>query len=257
MARDHNEMIAQALEMDPVLLPVATELLADLDALGIEPEVVVDVLREVGVLADHRVVDLGCGKGATCRAVAQMLGCEVIGVELFAPFVAQARSLAASAGLGERVTFQCASATDPPTPDLVGDVVIFAAMGDLLGPLDEAMASLRRWVRPGGFVVVDDSVLLEGAVGRVPGYETYTDMAGSRRRLEAHGDRVVVARVVDDGDEAGNDELAALRSRAAAVAVRHPELAGALADFIAAQAEEYEFLDEDTVGMVWVVQVRD
>lgn len=251
-ARTADAMIARALEMDERLLAVAPALLGDLEALGGEPDMVADILASLGVAEDAEVVDLGAGKGATALAVAQRLGCRVVGVDLFGPFVEHANRRARELGLYPRASFRLASVTDPPPDPPTADVAIFSAMGDVLGPLDEAMTVLRRWVRPGGLIVVDDSVLTDAAAARIAGFEQYADRAQTRQRLQAHGDVVVAEHEPPQDDD--DDEAQALRARAEALAAEHPHLADLLLEFAADQEAEYAYLAEDTTPVIWVIQ---
>ena len=97
--RSAEEMIAYALEMDVSLLPFAAELLVDFEELGSDPELIVDVIRELDLPDGACVIDLGSGKGAVTLEIAREIGCETVGVELFEPFVRSARALAESVGV--------------------------------------------------------------------------------------------------------------------------------------------------------------
>ena len=62
-------MVAYALETDVVLLPYVPELLADLEELGSDAEVIAEVIDALELPDDAQVIDLGCGKGATALEV--------------------------------------------------------------------------------------------------------------------------------------------------------------------------------------------
>jgi methylase of polypeptide subunit release factors len=103
--RSDDEMVAYALEIEPALLAFVPELLADLEVLGADVDTIVEALGEVGISDQSTVVDLGCGKGGVAIAAAAALGCRVIGVDLFAPFIDVARAAAERAGVGELCQF--------------------------------------------------------------------------------------------------------------------------------------------------------
>ncbi len=249
-------MVAYALEMDPALLPYASELLADLDVLGSDVEVIVAAVAGLE-LGPATVVDLGSGKGAVAIALARELGLSVHGIELFEPFVDIARRSAAAAGVSDTCRFShgdiaTMAGTMPPV-----DVAVFAALGDVLGPLDVTVGIIREYVRPGGFIVINDSCRRDGSTESFPGFENTGTPSETRSWLTAHGDDLIAEIIesdieVDSGD--GIDEGALLAARAHDLARRHPELESQLRAFVNDQLAEYEYLDRHTVGAVWVLR---
>jgi hypothetical protein len=95
-----------------------------------------------------------------------------LGVELFEPFVAASRVAASAAGVAELCEFrygnilQLAGATEP------ADVVVFSALGDVLGPLDATVGVIRNFAKPGGVILISDGYLKEGASVDFPGFAT-------------------------------------------------------------------------------------
>jgi SAM-dependent methyltransferase len=102
-----------------------------------------------------RVLDLGCGFGASAQRWARLGGGDVVGVTPSAFQVDRAGTAAARAGLAARVRFVRAELTAP-----VGDgfdvVLAIEALGHA-PDLDAVLASVFRALRPGGvFVWVED-----------------------------------------------------------------------------------------------------
>ncbi|MCC6539765.1 MAG: hypothetical protein IT162_19610 [Bryobacterales bacterium] len=83
----------------------------------------------------------------------------MLGVDLFEPFIAHCRKA--------------------------------AALGDVLGPLDETMRVIRPFTRPGGWIIVSDPYVREGASSHFAGFESYASRKETVRRLTAWGDRLV------------------------------------------------------------------
>ena len=156
------------------------ELLADINVLGADAELIVAALRELGVAGQSTVVDLGRGKGGVAIAIAASLGCQVIGIELFEPFIAIARRAAEAVGVERLCRFVHGGIGDLAETLPPADVVVYAALGDVLGPLDMTMALIRCYARPDGYVIVNDSYLRDGDAARFPGFEHYADLAETR-----------------------------------------------------------------------------
>ncbi len=52
-----------------------------------------DFIGQLGLAADHRVLDVGCGIGGPARFVAERFGCRVGGIDLTPEYVETARTL--------------------------------------------------------------------------------------------------------------------------------------------------------------------
>jgi 2-polyprenyl-3-methyl-5-hydroxy-6-metoxy-1,4-benzoquinol methylase len=257
MASALEEEVAASLDAeDPVLLPLLPALLQDLESLGSDPAEIVEVLREAGLAPGSRVLDLGCGKGATTRAVARELGCYVVGVDGFEPFVAEAERAAAAEGLSKRCHFHHADMRAVVREGVTYDAVLLISVGPLFGDHATTVQALRGCTRPGGFMVVDDMYLAPGEGGQVPEYPQYAEHEETLRRLTSHGDRLLLERTSSPEELLAENtrNTAAIARRAEELARVHPEATAALEAFVAHQREECELLETRTVGGLWVLE---
>ncbi|HET9142036.1 class I SAM-dependent methyltransferase [Actinophytocola sp.] len=95
--------------------------------------------------AGGRVADVGCGRGAAAILLAQAYpAASVVGFDPHRPSVEAARKAAVDAGVGERVSFEEASAQDFPGTgyDLVCTLNALHAMGDPLGGAGRIRAAI-------------------------------------------------------------------------------------------------------------------
>ncbi len=67
--------------------------------------------------AASRVLDIGCGRGGAARALADMIGCNVTGVDLTPAFCEAATAMSRWTGLDGRTSFQEGDATALPFDD--------------------------------------------------------------------------------------------------------------------------------------------
>lgn len=175
--------IAASLGLPLKLLPFAGALHSKADALGSSPGTIVSVLRPFAAeLKAGQVLDLGSGLGAVGIALAHDLGVRVLGVDAYEPFVEEARLRAAKAGVADRVTFRRDDFRRMLPAEGRFDLVLWTAMGSLLGDLRETVGALRRVVRKGGFVAIE---------GEAPDANGMADMVAARAALTAHGDEVL------------------------------------------------------------------
>jgi SAM-dependent methyltransferase len=128
-----------------------------------------------GVRPGWRVLDVASGSGPTARLLASELGAEVTGVELSRESIATARREAEAAALGDRVRFVEGNAEALPVASGTFDAVVCECALCLFSGKAQAVAEMRRALRPGGVVVLADVTAeledlpasLRGAVARV------------------------------------------------------------------------------------------
>ncbi len=250
--RSDDEMIAYALETHSALLPYIPELLSDLEELGGNASLIASVLAEMNLPESATVVDLGCGKGAVAVEVAQSLHFKVSGIDLFKPFIESCIELAEKRGVSELCQFIHCDIMKSQSKIEPADVAIFAALGDVLGPLDKTVSIIRQFVKPGGYMVVSDGYIKAGGSAEFPGFEQYAGRSVMVRRLTACGDTLIRELIDEDLSDKGEGEMIAARARA--IAARRPESAVDLLNYAEMQTAEYEYLDETFASAIWVLK---
>lgn len=119
------------------------------------PELIGAILDQVSttLAAGGAVADVGCGYGSPTLAVAgHFPAARVLGIDYHDVSIAQARAAAARAGLGERVRFEVAAATDLPGSDY-DLITFFDSLHDLGDPIG-ALISAREALAPDGVVLL-------------------------------------------------------------------------------------------------------
>ena len=96
-------------------------------------------------LSGRRVLDLGCGKGRFARPLAEA-GAELIGIDLSAAMLADARGIARVRGSARRLPFAAGSF----------DAVIAVEVFEHLAAIDDVLSEARRVLRPGGILAIVD-----------------------------------------------------------------------------------------------------
>ncbi|WP_405883864.1 class I SAM-dependent methyltransferase [Streptomyces sp. NBC_01136] len=102
------------------------------------------------IAAGDRVLDVGCGAGATTRIAGRLAAHgHAVGVDISAPLLDRARATTATEGIGN-VAYELADAQVHPFPPAGYDVVI--SRGGVMFFADHAVAfrNLARALRPGG-----------------------------------------------------------------------------------------------------------
>lgn len=258
LSDEEERQIATALETTPDLLPFLPELLADIWALGSWPTVIAEMLGTRGLPRSTRVLDLGCGKGAVGIRLARDLGVRVLGVDLFEPFIEDARRRARREGVDERCEFRVADSRDVLKSEDGFDVVVWAALGGALGNIDRCVGQLRSVVRPRGYIVIDDGFLVSDHAITRSGYEHYTSREETHRLLIQHGDELLQETLIPRSEvEARNHENnRCIQARAKGLTERFPEHADRLAGYVESQVAECEILESSIAAAVWLLLRR-
>ena len=105
------------------------------------------------LIAGAKVADIGCGHGATAILLAQAFpNTEVVGFDVHRQSIEAARRRAGTAGVGDRVRFECASAQDFPGTDY--DLIAFFDCLHDMGDPYTAASHARSALRPDGTVML-------------------------------------------------------------------------------------------------------
>ena len=115
-----------------------------------------DLDRRLRSAPPPRVLDLGCGLGASSVALARAYPrATVLGVDLDEASVAQARAAAAEAGVADRVSFEVGDAALLAQEASFDLVTVFEALHDMGDPV-AALRTARDRLAAGGSVLVAD-----------------------------------------------------------------------------------------------------
>ncbi|BCL13254.1 methyltransferase domain-containing protein [Micromonospora sagamiensis] len=131
----------------------------DLDAPNVSRDVAQrrtsqELMRFGGIPQGARVLDSGCGIGASAVMLAADLGCTVEGITLSHEQVKRATAKAAEAGVGDRTSFRVLDAMHTDYPDDTFDVVWSMESCELMPDKRAYLAENLRILKPGGRLVV-------------------------------------------------------------------------------------------------------
>lgn len=246
-----DRAVAASLDAPLRALPLIAELFAPLTSLGSQPRRVVNWLRAAGIGPRHAVLDLGCGKGAVSVAIARNLGCRVVGVDAFAPFVDAAESLAKRRKVADRCELRCGRIESWRQSRRRFDAVVCLGVW----PLRRIAPLAVRLTLPGGVYLVDDAILVDAARARANQAGQIT--AGQARRLlESFSGRVERELVLTAAQvrkhEAGLYER--LRRQAVAMARRDPARRPLLRECLRRQREAAGLMAGPLRPALWLVR---
>ena len=127
-----------------------------------------ELARQMNLGADSRVLDIGSGLGGPARTLAEEYGCHVTGIDLNPAFCEAATVMSNWVGLGGRVVFQQADATDLPFADNQFDAAMTIHVAMNIPAKDQMYAEARRVVKSGGIFAIYDVLQGEGGEAVLP-----------------------------------------------------------------------------------------
>jgi 27-O-demethylrifamycin SV methyltransferase len=116
------------------------------------------VIEKLNVQAGQRLLNVGCGNGEQAVRMARASNVEVVGIEVDAYQLHLAKERVQEEGLDDRITVQYAEVNDMPFDDESFDQSWSMHCLSDVPDWTEALRNIARVLRPGGRLVVIDSV---------------------------------------------------------------------------------------------------
>lgn len=245
--------VGYTMEAPECLLPHLPYLLQDLPSLSGGEDEVVELLREVNFPVGGTVLDLGCGRGDISIQVARAFDAEVMGVDGHPPFIEIARQSAKEAGLEQHCRFLAADLRTSLAKPARFDVVLMIAV-PVLGDPAKTVGMLRTIVRDGGWIIIGDGYLEDG-VPPSADYEGLLEQEAMEAGLTQFGDAIVARRIKSPVWSSFNAlALETIPKRATELIKLHPELEGAINQYVARQFQEVSLMDGPLIPALWAIQ---
>ena len=252
MKEDLEKSVLKTLDAEEKIMPYLPDLLRDLWSLGSPPERIIDVFKPLNLpKLETRVLDLGCGKGAISIILAYQLGFQVLGIDGCKEFLEEAQEKAIEYGVESLCEFKFADIREFVKQAQGYDVVIYASVGNVLGSHLERVGKLRKCIRSGGYMLIDD-----GYLKGKEGYSGYLSHDETLAQLLYYGDKLL--REVEYSDEETRDinerYLKVINRRAKEIMGRRTDLVALLENYIHSQEQECERMDKYFRWTTWLLQ---
>lgn len=257
MGKVENIKLAAAFGAPSEILPHIPVLLADLWSLGIPPGTVVNLLKPLNLQpGSTRVLDLGCGKGAIAITLARQFGFQVLGVDIFPPFIEDARQRARDMGVDNICRFDQGDMRKWAKKTRDFDMVVLVWTGGVFGDLGDSVRKIRNLVHPGGYMVLGEGYLRDGGRADHPYLRRFAHHDVVLQKLTTHGDTLVQEIVVPDDEirDLYRDYIDSLNAGAQRSARDNPEHARLLWDYVKEQEKTCRIMNGVVASSVWLLQ---
>jgi ubiquinone/menaquinone biosynthesis C-methylase UbiE len=119
------------------------------------------LIKGCDISGGERVLEIGCGVGASSVYLAREHGCQVTGVDISERMIQRARERAQAQNVQHLTTFRTADMDQLPFPSDSFDVVFCESVLVFSMDKPKAISEMARVAIPGGFVAINESIWLE------------------------------------------------------------------------------------------------
>ncbi|MDD3537825.1 MAG: methyltransferase domain-containing protein [Eubacteriales bacterium] len=250
-----EEKLARSLSSEGVdIIPYLPYLLQDLWELGSSPRDMLEMVkRHLKISSGIKVLDLACGKGAVSILLTKELGCRMKGIDIVPEFIAYAEQKALAWGVDKLCTFSTGDITQSVHTETGYDLVILGAVGDVLGNPEETIVLLKKTLKKGGYILIDD------AYGNDPGNEDYYNRTQWLRFMENAGVELVDEKPIkkEEITAINQEQQAHIIKRARELKEQRPEDALLFDRYIQSQQSECDELENEITGVTLLLRTRD
>ena len=256
MEQKTKERLAESLTASTTdIIPYLPYLLQDFWSLASDSGEMIKLLKEyTNFGAEHKVIDLACGKGAVSIGLAEEFGCMVKGIDLISEFIEEACQKSEEYGVASLCAFVTGDVNQAVCTEQNYDLAVWGGAGDLLGGYRETLVGISRTVKYGGYIMLDEAYIKEGSDLRFyHDYLTLTQWKEIFSELElTEVARLENEQIGDPGEYA--EDLNHIRKRAEELAERHAEKRVMFEEYVKTQQNEYEDLQDGVIGTLWLLK---
>jgi len=113
-------------------------------------------VSKMGLRAQHKLLDIGCGIGGAARYIASTVGCHITGIDLTPEFIDVAKALTLRVGLSGKARFEVASALEMPCEAASFDAAITFHVAMNIADRPGLYAEIARVMKAGAILCVYD-----------------------------------------------------------------------------------------------------
>ncbi|MCL2051912.1 MAG: methyltransferase domain-containing protein [Lachnospiraceae bacterium] len=245
------------------LLPFLPYLLQDFWELGSDPAVMAKLIKKhVDVSPETRILDLACGKGAVSVKIAAELRIKVKGIDLLPEFIEYAHEKAREFDVADICEFAIGDINEAVKNEIGYDGVILGAVGDALGNPAETLQKLKSVIKPGGYILIDEAYLPDGAKQsdvKLSHYE-FLNLTQWKDLFKEAG-LLLVETVGDEDNEtaaSGDSDtgMGFITQRANELIEKHPNQREMFEGYVRGQQNEYDDLENTLVCVTWILRKK-
>ncbi|MDD4763844.1 MAG: class I SAM-dependent methyltransferase, partial [Sphaerochaetaceae bacterium] len=177
--------------------------------------------------------------------------CSVKGIDILPEFIDYAINKAHEFGVEKLCEFIIGDINESVKIEKEYDVVIFGAIGEVLGDPEQTITFLKNTVKKGGYILLDDAYSHEETDGKYQTREQWIHVFNNT------GVKLIAEKIMDEEEltSINNEQQELIIRRAEELKTALPERAQLFDGYIHSQQEECEELKSDVSGVTMLLQV--
>lgn len=262
MNNETKEVLAVSLSAETTeILSFLPYLLQDFWELGSDPEVMVRLIKaHAQISPETRVLDLACGKGAVAVKAAEKLRIKVKGIDILPEFISYANQKAIEYNVADLCEFAVSDINESVCSEEGYDIVIYGAAGIVLGKPAEMLRKLKRVIKPGGYILIDEGFLPDNIKQNDVKSSSYELLSESQwsALFEEEGLELIETDSDKDTDipASGDSDtgMEFITARANELILKHPEKRELFEGYVQNQQNEYDDIDNTIKCVTWMLR---
>jgi ubiquinone/menaquinone biosynthesis C-methylase UbiE len=240
------------------LLPFLPYILQDFWEIGADPDIIVYLIKKHNKEhSNHRVLDLGCGKGPVSVKIAKGFGFECLGIDAIPEFIDFAKEKANEYKVSNLCKFEVGDIREEIKNLKNFDIIILGAIGQVLGNYYETLKILDNCLHKNGLIIIDDGYIEDESCFNHPQVLKRQELL---TQIEKSG-MILIDEIIAREDvkviEEYETEFVNLERRCQELIAQYPEKASIFLNYIKTQSEEYDYLKSEIIGSTMVLKRKD
>ncbi len=251
-----EESIATAMDFDKntAIVPFLPYIMQDFWDMGTPPEIVIDLVQKhCRNYSGLRVLDLGCGKGATSVRLAKALHCSCLGIDGTPEFIETSKTKAQEYEVGKLCRFEVGDIREKIKTLDKFDVIVLGAIGQVFGDYYATLTTLSEHLTSEGIIIINDA---------------YIDDSSTFQHSAVFPHRELLAQVKDAGmelidehaDVANSEEYSeqfeCIQNRCNELIAKYPNKSTLFEKYVQNQVDEYNAIENEMICVVMVLKKR-
>jgi len=246
MTKTLQESIAAAMDCEDVeLVAYLPYILQDFHEIGSSAESLTKIVQENNRAEIPRIIDLGCGKGATIIEIAQHVKSDCLGIDGIESFIIYAIEQAEKRGL-ENCRFEVGDIRRIENIQGQYDFIILGSIGPVYGDYYSTMETLSPMLTEEGIIILDDGYLDSNSSSEQALVGTRKELVDQLRLARMEIFREYLGDEICDRDDYGK-QYQDIKRRCQELMLKYPNKRGLFERYILKQEKEYRNLEENII----------
>jgi len=253
-----EESIASAMEDKNInLIKHYPYILQDFWEIGTSSLEVIKIIKKYKEnYSNLSVLDLGSGKGAVSINISSELKCKCLGIDAIDNFVIFSNDKAKEYGLDNICTFETNDIRTRLKTLGKYDIIILGAIGPVFGDFCETLLKLSPHLNENGLIIMNEAYVEDGHKTDYPNVFTKSIILN---QINSAGMEIIESIIADETHEVKEDfeqDAVNLEKRCLELIEKYPENKNMFLKYIENQKELYRKLDNEVIGVLFVIKKK-